>query len=177
MNHEMNPEQTPEQEKGKNRSTKKLHDDDEMKPLQICAPCARSPPRRNATTQEQKRSKDVHSLCVIHADDLGRDTILINEQDYISMTLRKLLLPILSSALRPLQPMHRLSLSLSCSQRGCIRMNGTMADEYGSLDSMGETYITNNFQLEHGEILESAQVSYLAHVSIWADFHYSFHRF
>lgn len=40
-------------------------------------------------------------------------------------------------------------------------MNGTMADEYGSLDSMGETFITNNFQLEHGEILDSAQVSQL----------------
>lgn len=49
-------------------------------------------------------------------------------------------------------------------------MNGTMADEYGSLDSMGETYITNNFQLEHGEILESAQVSHLALHSIWLTF-------
>lgn len=135
-------------------------DDDDMKPLQFCASlcCSLSANVEVATQEHTSISIIAFTFACIGVE---RNIILIHEQDFINMTLRKLLLPILSSALRPLHPMHRLSLSLSCSQRGCVRMNGTMADEYGSLDSMGETFITNNFQLEHGEILDSAQVSQL----------------
>lgn len=38
------------------------------------------------------------------------------------------------------------------------RFNSTMADEYGQLDSHGETYEAGAFKLESGEVLESAQV-------------------
>ena len=35
-----------------------------------------------------------------------------------------------------------------------------MADEYGSLDCSGDTYVSQNFTLESNEVLEEARVSF-----------------
>ena len=41
----------------------------------------------------------------------------------------------------------------------CIGIVPGMRDEYGIMDSSGETYIAKNFQLESGHVLPEAHVS------------------
>ena len=53
------------------------------------------------------------------------------------------------------------SISTNFIDSGIIapQSSGTMKDEYGTMDSTGETFRLDEFLLESGEILENAEVS------------------